>query len=184
ASVEAMINRPRFITPDLALLDSIYKRALDSNKVFSECRLDTFPIIRTGNIRKQIDDTWAMKRTKEYPYSTNPQRMFFYPNALIFAELKYDYRFFKDDLLWPMLAFFFILLISNTTLFFVYKTIRRQKRINEVKTDFINNMTHEMKTPITIASAGLEALEHHISPTDRTSFYLDTSKRQLLVLNE
>src|SRR5215204_506177 len=184
ASVEAIINRPRSVSLDLALLDSLYVKALDSNKVHSEYRLDTIPINRTGNIRTQINDTWAMKRTKEYPYSTSPQRMFFYPNSLIFAELKYDYRFFKNDLLWPMLAFFFILLISNTALFFVYKTIRKQKRINEVKTDFINNITHEMKTPITIASAGLEALEHHISPTERTSFYLDTGKRQLHLLND
>jgi len=103
---------------------------------------------------------------------------------LVFAELKYDYTFFKNDLLWPMLAFFFILIISNTALVFVYKTIRRQKRINEVKTDFINNMTHEMKTPITIASAGLEALEHHISPTERPGFYLHTSKKQLRLLND
>jgi signal transduction histidine kinase len=41
-----------------------------------------------------------------------------------------------------------------------------------------------MKTPLTIASAGLEALEHHISPTERTSFYLHTSKRQLHLLND
>jgi signal transduction histidine kinase len=45
-------------------------------------------------------------------------------------------------------------------------------------------MTHEMKTPITIASAGIEALEHHISPTERTSFYLNTSKKQLHLLND
>jgi signal transduction histidine kinase len=41
-----------------------------------------------------------------------------------------------------------------------------------------------MKTPITIASAGLQALEHHISPTERTSFYVQTSKRQLQLLND
>ena len=83
-----------------------------------------------------------------------------------------------------MLGFFFILLISNTALVFVYRTIRRQKRINELKTDFINNITHEMKTPITIASAGMEALEHQITPTERTNFYLHTSKKQMRLLND
>jgi signal transduction histidine kinase len=67
---------------------------------------------------------------------------------------------------------------------FVYKTIRKQKRINEVKTDFINNITHEMKTPLTIASAGLEALELHVPATERTNFYLHTSKKQLHLLND
>ncbi|HET6996548.1 MAG TPA: HAMP domain-containing sensor histidine kinase, partial [Chitinophagaceae bacterium] len=189
ASVEVIINRPKPVSLDLALLGSLYERALDSFKVHSKYRLDTFPIpFQTGNSRialpERINNAWLMKRTKAYPYATNPQRIFFYPTALVFAELKYDYQFFKNDLLWPMLAFSFILLISNTALVFVYKTIRRQKRINEVKTDFINNMTHEMKTPITIASAGLEALEHHISPTERTGFYLHTSKRQLRLLDD
>ena len=41
-----------------------------------------------------------------------------------------------------------------------------------------------MKTPITIASAGLEALEHHVTPTERTNFYMHTSKKQLHLLNE
>ena len=188
ASIEGLVSRPRSVSPDLALLGSIYREALDSFKVHSKYRLDTFTINRAENSRialpERINNAWSMKRTKSYPFSTNPQRIFFYPGSLIFAELKYDYNFFIEDLLWPMLAFFFILLISNIALVFVYRTIRKQKRINEVKTDFINNITHEMKTPITIASAGMEALEHHMPGTERTNFYLHTSKKQLQLLNE
>ena len=189
ASIEPFLNRPKTIALDLVLLGDLYRKELDSNKIHSKFRLDTFPLNFTrGNNRKdvpqQIKEGLAKRRTNAYPYSTSPQRIFFYPTALVFAELKYDYRFFRNDLSWPMLAFFFILLISNTALVFVYKTIRRQKRINELKTDFINNITHEMKTPITIASAGLEALEHHVTPTERTNFYLHTSKRQLHLLND
>lgn len=189
ASIEPFLNRPKTISLDLALLGDLYRKELDSNKIHSEYRLDTFPLnFKPGNNRndlpQQIKEALAKRRTKGYPYSTSAQRIFFYPSALVFAELKYDYRFFKNDLLWPMLAFFFILLISNTALVIVYKTIRRQKRINELKTDFINNITHEMKTPITIASAGLDALEHHIPATERTNFYLHTSKKQLQLLND
>ena len=188
ASIEALVSRQRSVIPDLALLGNIYREALDSFKVHSKYRLDTFTINRAENSRialpERINNAWSMKRTKTYSFSTNPQRIFFYPGSLIFAELKYDYNFFIEDLLWPMLAFFFILLISNIALVFVYRTIRKQKRINEVKTDFINNMTHEMKTPITIASAGLDALEHHIPATERTDFYLHTSKKQLHLLND
>ncbi len=189
AAIEAIVTRPKPLSLDLTLLANIYKKALDSFKVNSKFRLDTFPIpFKTENagtdLQQRIKNAWTLRRNKEYSYSTNPQRIFFYPTALIFAEVKYDYNFFWKDLFGPMLAFFFILLISNTALVFVYRTIRKQKRINELKTDFINNITHEMKTPITIASAGLEALEHHISPTERTSFYLDTSKRQIRMLNE
>jgi signal transduction histidine kinase len=189
ASIEAIINRPRTLALELGFFGKLYEKALDSFKIHSKFRLDTFPIpFAAGNPRldmaQRIKEVWASKRTKPYPYSTNPQRIFFYPTALIFAEHKYDYRFFFNDLWLPMLAFFFILLISNIALVLVYKTIRKQKKINELKTDFINNITHEMKTPITIASAGLDALQHHIPSSERTNFYLNTSKRHLHVIND
>jgi signal transduction histidine kinase len=134
--------------------------------------------------RQAIPVLWERKKRKEYFYSTTPMRMPYNSNIFIFAQLKYDRAFVREDLVCPLLSFAFVLLIGNAALVFVYKTIRRQKRINEVKTDFINNMTHEMKTPITIASAGLDALELHAPSTEHTSFYLQTSKKQLRLLND
>ncbi|RYZ00165.1 MAG: HAMP domain-containing histidine kinase [Chitinophagaceae bacterium] len=183
-AAEAILDRSRAAALDLALFDRLYRKALDSGNVHSEHRLDTFSLSAARGGPLPGKDPWAAKRTAAYPYATRPVRVFFSPNSLLFAEFKYDRAFFQDDLLWPMLGLGFILIISNAALLFVYQTIRRQKRLNEVKTDFINNITHEMKTPITIASAGLEALEHHVSPTERTGFYLHTSKRQLTLLNE
>ena len=47
-----------------------------------------------------------------------------------------------------------ILIISGTTLVRLY----RQKRITDVKNDFVNNITHEFKTPISTISLACEAL--------------------------
>lgn len=184
AFIEAIVNTPVFRSIDLNLFDSLFQKALHSKEVHAEYRLDTITMPGKRFERQLIPAMWAKKKRKEYFYSTNPMRIPYNSNILVFAELKYDPAFIKNDLLWPLLAFAAILLISNTALVFVYRTIRRQKRINELKTDFINNITHEMKTPITIASAGLEALEHHVAPTERTNFYLHTSKKQLHLLND
>jgi len=48
-----------------------------------------------------------------------------------------------------------ILIISGLTLYYLY----RQKKIADVRNDFINNMTHEFKTPIATISLACEAIE-------------------------
>lgn len=70
----------------------------------------------------------------------------------VYFPTRGDYIFNSIRFLIPTLAFTLILLIV-----FLYTIILafRQKRITEMKNDFINNMTHEFKTPIsTISLAG------------------------------
>lgn len=184
AFIEVVVNTRAFRSIDLASFDSLFQTALRSKNIQAVYRLDTINVPGGKFDRQWLQKRWTQKRQREYFYSTSPMRTPYNSAISIFAEVKSDPAFVKNDLLWPLLAFALILFIGNAALVFVYNTIRRQKRINQLKTDFINNMTHEMKTPITIASAGLDALEHHVPPTERTNFYLHTSKKQLHLLNE
>ena len=69
---------------------------------------------------------------------------------------KRNYIFDSISFMIPSLAFTFVLLI--TFVFTIY-IIFRQKKLTEMKNDFINNMTHEFKTPISTISLAAQMLQ-------------------------
>jgi len=58
-----------------------------------------------------------------------------------------------------MLSAFFVLIIILAFVSALYQLVR-QKQISEIKTDFINNMTHEFKTPIATINLALDAIKN------------------------
>ncbi|MBT6881263.1 MAG: two-component sensor histidine kinase, partial [Flavobacterium sp.] len=58
-----------------------------------------------------------------------------------------------------LLSLFFIFIIVVAFSSSLYQLVK-QKKISEIKTDFINNMTHEFKTPIATINLALDALKN------------------------
>lgn len=76
--------------------------------------------------------------------------------------------------LWWMLAL--SALFTLTIIITYYRTVYymlKQKRISDIKTDFINNMTHEFKTPIATISLAVDSINNPkiISDKDRIKHY-------------
>ncbi|HEY5822734.1 MAG TPA: HAMP domain-containing sensor histidine kinase [Cyclobacteriaceae bacterium] len=82
----------------------------------------------------------------------------------------------------PQILFsLFLTLITSAAFLLLYRSIRAQQRLMELKNDFISNMTHELKTPISTVSVALEALKNFkgIDNPKLTSEYLDIAQHEL-----
>ena len=75
------------------------------------------------------------------------------------------------------------LLFSGTILFAFWRTyqgLQNQKRVSEMKSDFINNMTHEFKTPIATISLATDALGNGLiaGDADKRGKYLQIIRQE------
>jgi two-component system phosphate regulon sensor histidine kinase PhoR len=86
-----------------------------------------------------------------------------------FPEMN-SYIFSSVRFMIPSIIFTIVLLI---TFIFTIVVIFRQKRYTEIKNDFINNMTHELKTPIASISLAVQMMnDESISHTEQMTRHL------------
>lgn len=82
----------------------------------------------------------------------------------------------------PQILFSTFLTILTIAAFIVmYRSIRSQQRLMEIKNEFISNITHELKTPVTTVSVALEALRNFngLDNPKTTREYLDIAQGEL-----
>jgi len=137
-------------------LDSLLKTELTSRGINAEFNYGVFDYDGNKIIGNTANNINKIRQSK-YWAKLFPREMCDYPH---FLTLYFPHQ--KGYLLKTMWAMLLIssLLLMIIILAFTYtiQTIFRQKKLSIIKNDFINNMTHELKTPISTISLACEAL--------------------------
>lgn len=106
-------------------------------------------------------------------------------NARLHIYFPTQGRFIYKSVTWLLLAslIFSLIILLTFTISILY--MLKQKKISEMKTDFINNMTHEFKTPIATISLAADSIvnEKVIGVPERIGYFVDMIKKENIRMN-
>jgi len=139
-------------------LDSLIKRELSMKGINTPIG---FAILDKNNNPTKVANNNFLAQPDKQNYTfelfTDNQYKTLYTLALIFPSK--DYSLVENNL--PMLLGTMLSLLTILGIYIIsINYMSKQKKISEVKTDFINNMSHEFKTPLATISVATDSLNN------------------------
>jgi two-component system, OmpR family, phosphate regulon sensor histidine kinase PhoR len=124
--------------------------------------------LKSQNILKVIDDTINNKKfvyLLQVPSGSDYESLM-PQEAMILVVPNVKNIVFKQ-MRWMFLGAILFTLILCAAFFVTLNAMLRQKKLSEIKNDFINNMTHEFKTPLATISLAVDAMKNEKVLQDR-----------------
>ncbi|AYO58634.1 two-component sensor histidine kinase [Chryseobacterium sp. 6424] len=165
---------------NLKLLDSVLSKELKMNGLNTKFGFAVMD--KQNKLTKIVNGTYLDQKDKSnytYPLFTDSKDRTLYTLALVFPRK--DYSLAKNNL--PMLLGTFMSLLTILGIYIIsINYMMRQKKIAEVKTDFINNMSHEFKTPLATISVATDSLANDKIATnpEKVKYYSGLIKQENL----
>ncbi len=134
-------------------MDSLVNAQLKKQKIDTEVQLaffDTrenrYSFLPPNTDKRNFDST-----KYQFPFGEREDLRLFFPK---------EKTFILKSLSVPFLASFFLIIISLICYFLAAQLLTKQKKLDNMKNDFINNVTHELKTPISTISFAIANIEN------------------------
>jgi len=145
---------------DVFFLDSVIR-----NEFLDDHLPADFQFLVTTESNKRLD---FGKKLKNYSHKIDTVECFktqLFPSNVFTEKLTLNVFFPKQGTIllkemWlPLLVNLTLVVMIVWALVFMFRTILSQKKLAELKSDFISNMTHEFKTPISTISLACQAMD-------------------------
>ncbi|MFU1857878.1 sensor histidine kinase [Sphingobacterium sp. NGMCC 1.201703] len=130
--------------------------------------------------REQVKDVRREYREKNLAW-TRPMMVNPVKNEFLVVKFQEDWKYLLFSLSWQLLISLLLIGLLLGTFFYLMKTIFNQNKMAELRKNFVDNMTHELKTPVSTVMAAIEAIQLYGVRNDKEKMdrYLDISKKEL-----
>jgi two-component system, OmpR family, phosphate regulon sensor histidine kinase PhoR len=107
------------------------------------------------------------------------------PNEILWVIVPNSSGVVLKELRWRILIAGIFTLIIFAAFYLTVNAMLRQKKLSEIKNDFINNMTHEFKTPLATISLAVDAMKNEkvLSDKEKMNYFSSIIKEENLRMN-
>ncbi|WP_290464518.1 sensor histidine kinase [Bacteroides acidifaciens] len=170
-----------FVDFNLSIMDSIVIERLADRHIYPDFVavevIDSDAEIIRGNIHIRQNRS----RYDVFSLCFNPETGMYY--RVYMTPLT---RHILSQMLGVIVTVFLLVVAFSLAFWYLFRTVSRLRTIEEMKDDFVSNMTHELKTPIAIAYSANDALLNYDTDNDpdKKTKYLMIANKQLRRLGE
>ncbi len=108
------------------------------------------------------------------------------PQELLILVVPQKQDFVWRQMFWMIFGAVLFTSIIFTAFFITIRAYLNQKKLSEIKSDFINNMTHEFKTPLATISLAVDALRNQkvVNDPEKTAYFSNIIKDENKRMNK
>jgi two-component system phosphate regulon sensor histidine kinase PhoR len=140
---------------DSVLLESIITRELPRSGINIPFK---YAVYRSAEGKISFGNLRNVKEVKESVYRMPVGGNYGYSSFEVVLQFPYKARFLLENIFYLLVASAVLILLIVGAFSYTITVIYKQKKVQEIKNDLINNITHELKTPISTISLACQAV--------------------------
>ena len=170
----------KYIPYDMAVMDSVLYNQLSNRFIYPE-----FLCVEVVNSNDSVicgnPKLNGESGLDSFSFNINPDEGIYYK-----AYMTPLTRHILSQMFGIIITVFLLMVAFSLAFWYLFRTVSRLRTIEEMKDDFVSNMTHELKTPIAIAYSANDALLNYDTSNDpdKKTKYLTIANKQLKRLGE